>query len=381
VATANRTALESFVMKQLSSLAHNARRRAAQLLPAAALTLLLGSPVSAQPLAQAGGLEPSAPENLRCPGQPGPRDGYHFEAQWQNVATYSGPVVQIALDHSCNLFVLDTAGNQVVKYNTDGQQVAAFKLGAREPGTDPPAGVATAPDGTLYVADPGLHSVHKLSPSGQELGTWKSCDCVDQPGWMVAPVSVAVDGTGNNVYVLDQSADTISRYSPDGKVQKVFGSQGTRPGQFDVPKAITLDRQGNIYVADWGNHRIQKFSPEGAPLGQFGVDGNGAGQIHLPSGIAVDRDGNMYVSDSDNWRMIKFAADGTPVDQFPPCASSGECGVLDGSDPGQFFDHNGVVVDGQGNLYVADSGNDRVERRVVIEVENPPAASIDAIGA
>ena len=367
-------------MKHLSSLANTARRRAACLLPAAALTLVLGSPASAQPLAQAGGIGPSAPDNLRCSGQAGPRDGYHFEAQWQNVATYPGPVLEIALDHNCNLFVVDTAGNQVVKYSADGQRVAALSLGARAPGTDPAAGVASAPDGTLYVADPGLHSVHKLSPAGQEIGTWKSCDCVNQPGWMVAPVGVAVDGTGTNVYVLDQSADTVTRYSPDGKVQNVFGSQGSGAGQFDVPKAIALDGEGNIYVADWGNHRIQKFSPQGGSLGQFGVEGNGAGQIHLPSGIAVDREGNMYVSDSDNWRMIKLAADGTPVDQFPPCASSGECGVLDGTDPGQFFDHNGVVVDGQGNLYVADSGNDRVERRVVIEVVNPPAAGIDVTG-
>ncbi|MGI9146297.1 MAG: NHL repeat-containing protein [Chloroflexota bacterium] len=344
------------------------------ILPAVALTLLMAAPVGAQSLAQAGGLEPSAPENLRCPGRPGPKDGFHFEAEWQNVASYAGPPQQLALDHSCNLFVGDVAGNHILKYNADGQQVAALKMAAREAYTDAFAGFAVAPDGTIFVADPGLHRVHKLSPSGQEVGAWTSCDCVDQPGWMVAPVSVAVDGTGNNVYVLDQSADTVTRRSPDGKIQKVFGSQGTGPGQFDVPKAITLDRQGNLYVADWGNHRIQKFSPEGALLGQFGSEGNGPGQIHLPSGIAVDRDGNMYVSDSDNWRLIKFAADGTPVDQYPPCPSADDCGVLPDANPGQFFDHNSVVVDGQGNLYVADSGNNRVERRVVIEVANPPAA-------
>jgi tripartite motif-containing protein 71 len=351
-----------------------------KLLPAALLALSVVSPVAAQPLGQAGGLEPSAPDNLRCPGRPGPKDGFHFEAQWQNVATYAGRVEQIALDHSCNLYVVDPVANQVVKYNPDGQQVAAVSMLAREPGTDAVAGVAVAQDGTMYVADPGLHQVRKLSPSGQELAAWKSCDCVNQPGWMVAPVSIAIDGTSNNVYVLDQSADTVTRYSPDGKIQKVFGSQGEGPGQFDVPKAVTLDRQGNLYVADWGNHRIQKFSPDGAALGQFGIDGNGPGQIHLPSGIAVDRDGNMYISDSDNWRMIKLAADGTPVDQYPPCGAPGECGVLDGTNPGQFFDSNGVTVDGQGNLYVADSGNNRVERRIVIEVANPPAAAAPVSG-
>jgi len=200
-------------MTHLSILGQNAHRFAAQLLPAASLTLVLVlvSPAVAQPLGQAGGLEPSAPDNLRCPGRPGPEDGFHFESEWQNVATYAGPVLQIALDHSCNLFVVDPVANQVVKYNADGQQVATTNMLPREPGTDPVAGVAVAQDGTIYVADPGLHQVRKLSPSGQELATWKSCDCVGQPGWMVAPVSIAIDGTSNNVYVLDQSADTLDQ--------------------------------------------------------------------------------------------------------------------------------------------------------------------------
>src|ERR1700738_1426280 len=108
----------------LSIFGHRAKPSAAHLLPAAALALVLVSPAAAQPLAQAGGLEASAPDNLRCPGRPGPKDGFHFESQWQNVATYAGPVQQIALDHSCNLYVVDPAANQVVKYNADGQQVA-----------------------------------------------------------------------------------------------------------------------------------------------------------------------------------------------------------------------------------------------------------------
>ena len=68
------------------------------------------------------------------------------------------------------------------------------------------------------------------------------------------------------------------------------------------------------------------------------------------------------------------------MDQYPACGGPNGCSVLDGTDPGQFFDSSGVAVDGQGNLYVADSGNNRVERRVQIEVANPPAASPDPTG-
>ena len=150
--------------------------------------------------------------------------------------------------------------------------------------------------------------VHKLSPSGQEVATWKSCDCPGQPGWMVAPVSVAVDGTGNNVYVLDRSADTVTRYSPDGKIQKVFGSQGTAPANSTSRRPSRWTARATSTSRIGATTASRSSRPDGAALGQFGTDGNGPGQIHLPSGITVDRDGNMYVSDSDNWRMIKFAA-------------------------------------------------------------------------
>src|ERR1700730_815105 len=190
-------------MPNCSILGQGTYRFAARLLPALTLALVLLSPAAAEPLGQAGGLEASAPDNLRCPGKPGPKDGFHFEAQWQNVATYAGRVEQIALDHSCNLFVVDQVANQVIKYNPDGQQVATLSMLARDAGTDPVAGVAVAQDGTIYVADPGLHQVHKLSATGQELGAWKSCDCPGQAGWMVMPVSVAIDCTSNNVYGLD----------------------------------------------------------------------------------------------------------------------------------------------------------------------------------
>src|ERR1700686_4790212 len=123
-------------MTHLSITGQSARHLVARLLPAAALALVFVSPAAAMPLAQAGGLDPSAPENLRCPGKPGPKDGFHFEAQWQNVATYPGPPFEVALDHSCNLFVANKGSNQIFKYNADGQQVAAWTMAARGDGAD-----------------------------------------------------------------------------------------------------------------------------------------------------------------------------------------------------------------------------------------------------
>jgi hypothetical protein len=86
-------------MNPLSILGKNAQQFAAHVLPAATFAFVLVSPAAAAPLPQAGGLEPTAPENLRCPGRPGPKDGSHFEAQWQNVATYPGQPFEVTLDH------------------------------------------------------------------------------------------------------------------------------------------------------------------------------------------------------------------------------------------------------------------------------------------
>ena len=82
----------------------------------------------------------------------------------------------------------------------------------------------------------------------------------------------------------------------------------------------------------------------------------------------------MNSSDSDNWRVMRFAPDGTPVAQFPGCAAPDDCSVMAGSDVGQFSEHSALVTDGQGNLYVSDTGNDRIQRLIVVEVPNPPAA-------
>ena len=118
-------------------------RFTAKLLTAATFALSLATPVGAQPLAQAGGLEPAAPDNLRCPAAR-TEGRLSLRGPVAERGHLRGPVRQVALDHSCNLFVVDPAANQVVKYNADGQQVGAVNMLAREAGTDDVAGVAVA---------------------------------------------------------------------------------------------------------------------------------------------------------------------------------------------------------------------------------------------
>ncbi|HZQ36382.1 MAG TPA: hypothetical protein VFD32_10640, partial [Dehalococcoidia bacterium] len=89
---------------------------------AACLALLAAAPAAAQntPPQQ-------VPENLACPGRPGPQPGFHFEWQWQVFATFEKTPLEgigrpraVALDHACNVYVADSAGNRIVKYGPDG---------------------------------------------------------------------------------------------------------------------------------------------------------------------------------------------------------------------------------------------------------------------
>lgn len=351
-------------------------RRLAWVMSAACVLWLAGP-------AHAADVDASAPEQLRCPGRAGPRPGFHFEAQWHTIATFKptdlegiGRPRAVALDSACNVYVADSDGNRIVKYDAQGEQAAAFWLAAHDPGVEGPVSVAVDGSGNLYVADRGLAVVRKLSAAGKQSAVWGACsdgsrpEC--EPNLFISPSGVAADGAGN-VYVLDDANDRVARFNADGKLLKTWGSEGSGPGQFEVPQGIAIDGHGNVFVADTGNNRIEAFSADGSLLGQWGSHGAGPEQFDEPAGITVDRDGNVYVSDVFNFRVAKLSGAGGLLEQWRHCEDGPDCLIPNAArGAGEFRDQRGLAIDGQGNLYVADTGNDRVQRRIVVEVENPP---------
>ena len=175
---------------------------------------------------------------------------------------------------------------------------------------------------------------------------------------------VFVDANGN-LYVADNNNARIQKFPP-GSTGATAGitvaggnGQGASANQFNQPAGIFVDGNGNIYVADAGNNRIQKWTP-GATSGITVAGGNGAGaaanQLNVPGSIYVDASGNMYISDEYNGRVQKWA----------PGATSGITvagGNGSGSAANQFNGHiGGASVDGSGNVYVADFGNNRIQK-------------------
>lgn len=242
-----------------------------------------------------------------------------------------------------------------------------------------PCGVAVTSDGTVYVADAGNSSIRRLAPSGMldtlaGSGVYGFADAAGELSRFKFPLGIASAPDGS-LFVADSENNRIREITSGGVVSTIAGSArgyANGPGfsaQFDTPSGVVRDRLGNLYVADTGNHCIRRITPAGRvePLAGSNAggaaaagfaDGTGsAARFNAPSGLALDLDdGNLYVADSNNNRIRKV----TPTGVVTTVAGSGVAGALDAaSNPlaAQFRGPTGVAVDSKLQVYVADRGN------------------------
>jgi len=173
------------------------------------------------------------------------------------------------------------------------------------------------------------------------------------------PFAVAVDGRGA-VYVADAGgADRIRRIAPDGRT-------ATLPGTFDTPSGLAIDKAGNLYVAETGANRIRVIRRDGrvetlAGDGAPGFRDGPAGQAQFngPIGVAVDAAGNVYVADTYNDRIRRIA----PDRQVSTLAGGDAPGLVDGQGAAAAFDTPcALALDPAGGLLVADTGNNAIRK-------------------
>ena len=138
--------------------------------------------------------------------------------------------------------------------------------------------------------------------------------------------------------------------------------------ELDSPWGVALDGAGNFYIADTDNQRIRKVDSTGtistiAGTGTSGFSGDGgpatAAQLDSPSGIAPDGAGNLYIADTDNQRIRKVDSTGT-ISTIAGTGTSGFSGDGGPATAAQLDSPSGIAPDGAGNLYIADWGNDRI---------------------
>src|SRR3989304_1361407 len=186
------------------------------------------------------------------------------------------------------------------------------------------------------------------------------------------PTGVAVDDKGN-IYVADFLNNMIRKVNKSGEVITFLGSGHAafadgkgRLAHLRGPDNIALDKEGNIYVADADNFRIRKITSDGTitTIAGSGMRGYKDGerktaQFMYPTGVAIDSFGNVYVCDSQNNRIRRI----TPEGVVSTVAGMGIPGFADGTGYNvQFRFPTGVGVDKNGNIYVADSGNNRIRK-------------------
>jgi NHL repeat len=153
------------------------------------------------------------------------------------------------------------------------------------------------------------------------------------PGQLDSPAQLAV-GPDGDLYVADSGNGRISAFTVNGSFQR------TIMGSMSEPQDVAFGAGGKVFVADEGDDRIDVFGPAGEFLSKFGE-----GEVEDPTGVAVDG-ATAYVADSGNSRVARFSVTGAPL------------GSIELASP---FSPRDVIVGGDGDLYVADFGDERVD--------------------
>lgn len=237
--------------------------------------------------------------------------------------------------------IYGSADVQPVDASTDLRRMVTGERGTSE-GLSKPYAVAVH-RGRVFVTDSAQRYVRVFDfPAGRfyKIGE-------DEPGRIVKPLGLDVDAAGT-LYVADVSARDIKVFSAEGKYLRSIGG----PKWFDRLSSVTVDPAGErLYVVDIGgvssaNHRVRVFDAKsGAHLLDIGTRGAGPGEFNLPRDLAIGKDGQLYVVDGGNFRVQVFSRDGKFLRSF---------GAL-GKQFGQFARPKEVATDAAGNVYVVDA--------------------------
>jgi RHS repeat-associated protein len=205
-----------------------------------------------------------------------------------------------------------------------------------------PAGIAVNSSGDVYVLDTGNSRVLEFNAEGKWLRTF---------GHFVKPKGIALDAKGD-VFVANTGASAISEFSPLGTSLAEI-NYGTKE-----PQGLAFDSEGNLWVADTGNNRIDEFTYHSAwSLSKsFGSKGSGETEFNGPQDVALGAEGALYVTDTGNERIdeykLKYAA--TVIEHVRNFGS-------EGSGNGQLKAPHGIATDSAGDVWVADTGNNRID--------------------
>ena len=309
----------------------------------------------------------------------------------------------VAIDGQGNVFVADS-GNQRIQRLGPGGDIATLPGMGRD--------LAVDYAGNLYIAS-GLHALQLntageiITIAGDSSYTFRGDGGDALSARLNGPVAIAVNNAGV-IYIADQKNRRVRKVDADGVITTVMGTGASTPeaSELNTPAGISLNESGDLYVSDQDNHRIQMLisgdivvTAAGMGLAGFNGDGISAQQAQISSpgsmaqgrdgtlyfvdagnrrvrslspngvvttatqvsarGLAVDASGRLYLSAVDRNSVLRVGADGktTIVAGSGTAGFSGDEGLATAA---QLSSPAGLAVDARGNLYIADSGNNRI---------------------
>jgi cysteine-rich repeat protein len=311
----------------------------------------------------------------------------------------------LAVDSTGGVLVADSGNRRVRRLNTSGLIQTVAGTGLRRPTNDGSAATSTAlalpgavrvdPDGNVFVADLGNHRIRRIEPDGTVrnlVGTGVAATSDDSVSRdeadatklaLTAPAGLALFKEG--LYFSEFGSHVVRRLDTGGQVTTIAGIHGETGSSGDggpatgaflnAPKGIAIDFEERLLIADSGNHAIRRIGADGsiqtiagksgggATAAGFAGDGGPANNAALssPEGVAVDAEGCVLIADTQNHRIRRVDLAG----EIRTIAGNGSAGFSGDGGPAVDASLQGpvdVAVDQEGRVLIADRENHRIRR-------------------
>jgi uncharacterized protein (TIGR03437 family) len=275
------------------------------------------------------------------------------------------------------------AGNSRPGFSGDGGPATSAQLNG-------PQGIAVDKSGNIYISDTNNNRVRIVTPNGI-INTFAGTGQVGgvqnfgdggpaNQAFLHLPGGLTVDSTGN-VYIADTGDNTIRKVTTDGNINTIAGDglpsyagDGFEAvtAELHSPEDVALDSSGNVYIADTGNAYIREITVSTGIInfiagdGSIGYSGDGglanvAGLIE-PFSIALDASGNIYIAEPEDGRIREVTIATGKISTVVGNGNLGFSGDGGAATSAMMHLNTGLAIDPSGNLYIADSLNNRVRK-------------------
>jgi Bacterial Ig-like domain (group 3)/NHL repeat len=315
--------------------------------------------------------------------------GYAGDTGSATVATLADPA-GVAYDAAGNLYLADASNDVIREISTAGiittlagtgmQGYSGDGAAATSAQLDTPTGVAVDSSGNVFIADSHNHRIREISGgiiitfAGTGTPGFSGDSAAATAAELSLPSGVSVDSRGN-VYIADTNNHrireitngTITTIAGDGEELYAGDNAPAKAAALDSPTSVAVDAIGNVYIADRLNQRIREVSngiiTTLAGTSNAGFSGDGASATNAvlakPSGVSVDAAGNVYIADTDNQRIREVGGGGT-IATMEGSGSQGYSGDAGLSTAAILNSPRSVVADAYGNLSIGDKLNQRI---------------------